>query len=187
MCLMRITYNPNLRPLARKLRKEGTLAEVLLWQQLKGRKIRGYPCTRQKPIGNYIVDFYSSRLRVAIEVDGVSQDERLQQDKMRQKEIEKQGVRVLRFYDSDVKTNLDGVLLVIADWVRKKEKQQGVRPYDEFWQKDARDTPLWSPLDRGDLGSGMTSRGTPPCGPPLIGGTWEAASSRKGHPPVVPP
>ena len=102
---MRITYNPNLRPLARKLRKEGTLAEVLVWQQLKGRKIRGYPFTRQKPIGSCIVDFYCSRLRVAIEVDGVSHDERLQHDKMRQKEIEKQGVRVLRFYDSDVKTN----------------------------------------------------------------------------------
>ena len=102
---MRITYNPNLRPLARKLRKEGTLAEVLLWQQLKGRKTRGYPFTRQKPIGNYIVDFYCSRLRVAIEVDGVSHDGRLQQDKVRQKEIERQGVSVLWFYDSDVKTN----------------------------------------------------------------------------------
>ena len=102
---MRITYNPDLNPLARKLRKEGTLAEVLVWQQLNGRKIRGYPFTRQKPIGSYIVDFHCSRLRVAIEVDGVSHDERLQHDKMRQKEIEKQGVRVLRFYDSDVKTN----------------------------------------------------------------------------------
>ena len=125
---MRITYNPNLRPLARKLRKEGTLAEVLLWQQLKGRKIRGYPFTRQKPIGNYIVDFYGSRLRVAIEVDGVSHDERLQQDKMRQKEIEKQGVRVLRFYDSHVKTDSNGILLTIADWIEKKEKQEGIRP-----------------------------------------------------------
>jgi very-short-patch-repair endonuclease len=65
---------------------------------------------------------------VAIGVDGVSHDERLQQDKVRQKEIEKQGVRVLRFYGSDVKTNLNGILLAIADWVRKKEKQQGVRP-----------------------------------------------------------
>ena len=89
MCPMRITYGPNLRPLARKLGKEGTLAEVLLWEHLKGRKIRGYQFTRQKPIGHYIVDSHCSELRAAIEVDGVSHDEGLRQDKMRQEEIEK--------------------------------------------------------------------------------------------------
>ena len=125
---MRITYDPNLGPLPRKLRKEGTLAEVPLWEQLKGRRIRGYPFTRQEPIGNYIVDFCCSRLRVAIEVDGVSHDEKLQQDRMRQKEIEKQGVTVLRFYDSDVKSDLNGILPTIVAWTEKKEKQGGVRP-----------------------------------------------------------
>lgn len=64
---MRIHYNQNLKQLARGLRKEGTLAEVLLWNQLKGRKMKGYKFTRQKPVGNYIVDFMCNRLRLVID------------------------------------------------------------------------------------------------------------------------
>ena len=153
---MRIPCNPNLRPLARRLRKEGTLAEVLLWEQLKGRKIRGYEFTRRKPIGNHIVDFHCTRLRVAIEVGGVSHDGRPQQDKMRQKEIGKQGVRVLRFYDSDAKTNFAGNCRLD----REERETRGGTP-----------TPLWSPpktpLEHGrprwggDLGSVTLTVGAP--------------------------
>ena len=71
---MKIHYNPKLKPLARKLRKEGTFAEVLLWDQLKGRKMKGYTFTRQKPIENYIVDFFCNRLRLVIEIDGVTHE-----------------------------------------------------------------------------------------------------------------
>jgi len=77
---MKIYYHPELKPLARRLRKEGTLAEVLLWEQLQGRKVKGYQFTRQKPIGNYIVDFYCSRLRLAIEADGISHDVKLERE-----------------------------------------------------------------------------------------------------------
>jgi very-short-patch-repair endonuclease len=54
---------PELKQRARELRKQGVLSEVLLWNQLKYRKMRGYQFMRQKPIGNYIVDFYCSKPR----------------------------------------------------------------------------------------------------------------------------
>ena len=126
--MKKITYNQNHIQFARKLRKEGTLAEVLLWQQIKGRKIKGYKFTRQKPIGNYIVDFYCSRLHLAIEIDGSSHVNKLSVDQKRQKDIEKQGVKFLRFWDHDVKNNMNGVITVIIDWVEKEEHRTGVKP-----------------------------------------------------------
>ena len=67
-----IPYNPKLKKLARKLRNKSTKSEVLLWNYLKGRQIKGFDFHRQKPIGNYIVDFYCSELLLAIEIDGES-------------------------------------------------------------------------------------------------------------------
>ncbi|UCE17563.1 MAG: endonuclease domain-containing protein [Gemmatimonadota bacterium] len=123
--MVRTHYNPKLKHFARKLRKSGTLAEAILWQELKGRKIKGYQFTRQKPIGDYIVDFYCPRLSLAVEVDGVSHDERLERDKIRQTEIEKQGFRFLRFLESDVRHNLPGVIAMIEHWIERNERQKG--------------------------------------------------------------
>ena len=53
-----IPYNPKLKEIARQLRNNSTLSEVLLWLELKGKKMRGYDFHRQKPIDNYIVDFF---------------------------------------------------------------------------------------------------------------------------------
>jgi len=111
---MKIYYNPGLKEKARSLRKKGTKAETLLWLCLKGRKIRGFQFTRQKPIGNYIVDFFCPKLRLAIEIDGISHDDKLEYDRIRQQSIEAQGVRFLRFYDDDVKSNLEDVVQAIA-------------------------------------------------------------------------
>ena len=66
---MKILYNPELKKRARELRKKGVLSEVLLWNQLKYRKMRGYQFMRQKPIGNYIVDFYCNKLKLVIEIE----------------------------------------------------------------------------------------------------------------------
>jgi len=52
-----LSYNPKLKQIARKLRKQGILSEVLLWKELKGKKLLGYDFHRQVPIDNYIVDF----------------------------------------------------------------------------------------------------------------------------------
>ena len=69
---MRIQYDPKLKKRARILRKAGVLFEVLLGKQLKSRKLGVYQYARQKPIDEYIVDFYRGKLSLVIEIDGSS-------------------------------------------------------------------------------------------------------------------
>ena len=121
---MKIVYNPKLKQLSRNLRNNSTLAEVLLWQQIKGRKIRGYQFSRQKPIGNYIVDFYCSKLKLVIEIDGRSHNDKFKYDRRRQNFLEKIGLTVLRFDDLDVKKNLSGVIEAIDTWIDKHETEK---------------------------------------------------------------
>ena len=117
-------YNPKLKLLARKLRNNSTYAEVLLWNQLKNKKLKGYDFHRQKPILNYILDFFCHELYLAIEVDGITHDSEIQQlkDKARQSEIEALGITFLRFDDMDIKTQMDGVISEILNYVEIFEK-----------------------------------------------------------------
>ena len=114
-----IPYKPKLKEVARKLRKSGTLSEVLLWTYLKKKKIRGYDFDRQKPLGNYIVDFFCNELMLAIEIDGCSHNEKSEEDRIRQAKLESLGVRFLRFYYHDVKRNMEEILCVIGNWIRE--------------------------------------------------------------------
>src|SRR3989338_9825370 len=107
---MKLYYKPYLKSYARKLRQAGNLAEVLLWYQIKQDKL-GYRFLRQRPIGNYIVDFYFHALNLGIEIDGAAtHDYKVKEDEIRQKDLESLGVRVIRFNDSDVRYNLEGVV-----------------------------------------------------------------------------
>ncbi|MCK5466418.1 endonuclease domain-containing protein [Candidatus Parcubacteria bacterium] len=114
-----IPYNPKLKQLARNLRNNSTLSEILLWQCLKGKKMKRYDFHRQKPIGNYIVDFFCNELMLAIEIDGMSHDEKINEDLKRQKQIENLGISFLRFNDLDVKKNMEGVVVAIEEWIEK--------------------------------------------------------------------
>ena len=116
-------YNPRLKERARYLRQHMTRAEVRLWQQLKARQMEGYDFDRQRPIDEYIVDFFCKDLMLAIEVDGITHDSAMgqQSDQRRQQRLEALGVRFLRFQDEEVKQNLEGVLAVIREWVRKND------------------------------------------------------------------
>lgn len=115
---MKIYYNPKLKPLARKLRNESTLSEILLWKEIQNRKMLGYRFTRQKPIGNYIVDFYCSELKLVLEIDGDSHiEESFEKDMKRQKWLESIGLTVLRFCDLEVKKDLNNVLMSIEGWI----------------------------------------------------------------------
>ncbi len=112
-----IPYKPHLKELARKLRKESTLTEVMLWYELKGRKLRGYDFDRQKPIDDYIVDFYCKDLQLAIEIDGESHISKEEYDKARQLRLESLGVRFLRFDSMAVRYNLEKVIKEIEKWI----------------------------------------------------------------------
>jgi very-short-patch-repair endonuclease len=98
-----------------------TLSEVLLWNELKQRKMLGYHFNRQTPIGNYIVDFYCKDLKLAIEIDGDTHIYRDVQDMERQKDLEKLGVVFLRFDDLEVKKGMWNVLRVIENWILKNK------------------------------------------------------------------
>ncbi|MBL7148427.1 MAG: endonuclease domain-containing protein [Nanoarchaeota archaeon] len=119
---MKVYYNPKLKELARKLRKNMTLAEVLLWNQLKRKKMKGYDFHRQKPIDNYIVDFFCPKLKLIIEIDGESHIYKGNEDVKRQNKLESFGFHFLRFKDFDVKRNMKDVLASIEDWIEKCEK-----------------------------------------------------------------
>lgn len=128
---MKIHYNPKLKHLARKLRNESALSEILLWEELKTRKMLGYKFLRQKPIGNYIVDFYCSKLKLVIEIDGDTHTEdTFKKDMMRQKWLESKGLTVLRFSDIEVKKDMDNVLMAIEGWICNSEENNGVRKED---------------------------------------------------------
>jgi len=112
-------YNPALKERARELRNNSTLSEVLLWNELKNGKMKGKDFHRQKPIMDYIVDFFCPELGMAIAIDGGSHDNEnaCRNDRERQKKIEELEMQFLRFNDVDVKRNMTGVLKVIEQWI----------------------------------------------------------------------
>lgn len=117
-----IPYNPKLVSLARELRNNSTFSEVLLWMKLKNKQFLGYDFDRQKPIDNYIVDFFCRELMLAIEVDGSSHDFKYEEDLSRQKRIERFGITVVRFEDICVKNDLNSVLRELQWQISELEK-----------------------------------------------------------------
>ena len=98
-----------------------TLGEILLWQELSGKKVVGYDFDRQRPIDNYIVDFYCKELQLAIEIDGDSHgyNEVIINDKKRQDRLESLGVNFLRFDNDYVLTDISGVIEDIELWIEQ--------------------------------------------------------------------
>ncbi|MEP3838308.1 MAG: DUF559 domain-containing protein [Algibacter sp.] len=118
-----IPYHPKLKLLARQLRKNSTLPEVLLWQNIKQRAY-GVQFHRQVPMLSYIVDFYCHEIGLAIEIDGSSHDHICDHDAKRQTELEAYDVTFLRFSNEEIKKNMFSVLLVIE--VTVKELKRGL-------------------------------------------------------------
>lgn len=82
-----IPYNKNLKGFSRDLRIESTVGEVMLWQGLKKKQMLGYTFNRQKPLLNYIADFYCKPLKLIIEVDGDSHIGKEDYDSKRTKDL----------------------------------------------------------------------------------------------------
>jgi len=120
----KIYYNPTLKPLARKLRNDSTKSEIILWGYLKGKQIRGYDFHRQKPIDNYIVDFFCFKLMLAIELDGISHGSEEQFIRDNQKDIclNRLGINILRFDDEEVYYQMDNVLSTIEYYIEEYEE-----------------------------------------------------------------
>jgi len=98
-----------------------TDAEIKLWCELKSRRFYNYKFRRQYGIGSYIVDFYCPKLKLVIELDG---DQHLEPkniiyDQKRTKYFNSLGIKVMRFFNNEVLTNLDGVWMSIEDEIKE--------------------------------------------------------------------
>lgn len=111
-------YNPKLKLKARQMRNEMTAAEKKLWYDYLRRDKNKW--LRQKPIGNYILDFYCSKLKLAIEVDGTThlENREIVHDKKRTADLNKLGIKILRFWNDDILDGLAEVESIIEKQIK---------------------------------------------------------------------
>ena len=119
--------DPEIIARARELRGRMTLCEKILWQELRKKRLERFIFRRQHPISRFIADFYCHELRLVIEVDGSVHDEEDQWEKdiSRTAELEKLGLKVIRFSNEEVFQNERKVSKKITDAV--KERLQNVK------------------------------------------------------------
>src|SRR5690349_13895154 len=114
-----IPYNQTLKQLARNLRNDSTLGEVLLWKELNNKQMYGFDFHRQKPLLNYIVDCYCYELGLIIEIDGRYHDheEQYKLDTIRETELAAYDLTILRFTEMEVRKDMTNVLRAIEKHV----------------------------------------------------------------------
>jgi len=121
-------HKPYLKKLARDLRKNSTLGEVLLWNKIKGRQLLGYKFIRQIPINKYIVDFYCRELKLIIEIDGFTHNYKIESDIERQKVLEKEDCAIIRFQEQEVRDDINNVIQRIVDWIEPRKVSHSPTP-----------------------------------------------------------
>lgn len=111
-------YNKNLKQVSRDLRNNMTDAEKLLWSRLRNKQILGLQFYRQKPLLNYIMDFYCPAANLIIECDGGQHftNEGLESDRIRNEALAQLGLKVLRFDNGQVMRQIDSVVEVIYQY-----------------------------------------------------------------------
>jgi very-short-patch-repair endonuclease len=121
-------YSSHLKPLARKLRNDSTLGEVLLWRELSNKQMYGFDFHRQKPLLNYIVDFYCYELDLVIEVDGIYHfsEQKSLSDDTRDSALKECGLTILRFTEQEVRKDMTNVLRAIEAYVARYIDRQSL-------------------------------------------------------------
>jgi very-short-patch-repair endonuclease len=127
---------------ARKLRKHSTDTEGHLWRFLRDRQIEGFKFRRQQPVGSYVVDFVNLEKKVVIELDGAQHALHLG-DRIRDEWLQTEGYKVVRFWDNQVFSNLEGVLETIRDAL--------LTPHPDPWSPSA-PPEAGKPLPQGERG-----------------------------------
>ena len=112
-----LNYNKALKQYSRRLRQEMTDTEKKLWSEIRGKQLRGYQFYRQKPIGDFIVDFYCPKAKLVIELDGGQHytEQGQAKDHKRDDSLRSMGLLVLRFADKEVFENMNGVIKKIME------------------------------------------------------------------------
>ncbi|MCE9613464.1 MAG: endonuclease domain-containing protein [Lentisphaerae bacterium] len=137
---------PN-KPLARILRRKATATEKTLWKHLRNRKVANTKFRRQQCFGPYVLDFYCAELKLNVEIDGGQHDlpDHRLHDQARTDFLMSEGVRTIRFWNSQIRANVEGVL------ERLRMEIEHNRP------------PHLDPLPSGEReGSGVTGETSPP-------------------------
>ncbi len=98
---------------ARQLRKNQTDAEHAIWRLVRAKQIEGLKFRRQHPVSNYIVDFVCPEKKLIIEIDGGQHADAIDYDEKRTHFLESNGYRVIRFWNNEVLTNIEGVYEVL--------------------------------------------------------------------------
>lgn len=125
-----LPYDPKLKERARELRKNPTAAEKKMWSDILGRdQFQGLRFLRQKPIQNYIVDFYCDKLSLVIEIDGDSHAEQEQYDAERTRNLESLGIEVVRYTNDDVLNNMEGVYEDLEKKVKERKNKIPLTPF----------------------------------------------------------
>jgi very-short-patch-repair endonuclease len=110
--------NINLKDIRQKLRKNLSAPETILWSKLKSKQL-GVKFRRQYGVANYILDFYCSTLKLAIEIDGNSHydNDALLADKSREDYLKSINIKVLRFTNPEITDNLNGVIIKLSNYI----------------------------------------------------------------------
>jgi len=121
-----LRYDPNLKNIARQLRKNLTDSESILWSRLRRKQLEDVQFYRQRPIGKYVVDFLAPSVRLVVEVDGSQhmQGDQLQRDQKRDEYLAGLGFRVLRFNSREALTETDAVVEVISEAINERLNAQ---------------------------------------------------------------
>ena len=115
-------YVDELTMLARENRKKLTQGEVLVWDLLKNNKL-GYKFLKQKPVGRFILDFYCSKLLLAVEIDGGYHSERQNYDKGRDELLITRGIVIIRVKEEDVLANIYKIKEILIIEISKRIKE----------------------------------------------------------------
>jgi len=104
--------NPLLIERCREFRKNPTVAEALMWEQLRNKRLGGFKFRRQHPIAGYVLDFFCFETKLGIELDGAvhKNNDQAEYDDYRTSELIEEGVTILRFWNSEVFDGMESVL-----------------------------------------------------------------------------
>jgi len=119
-----LPHRADLKPKAKTNRNNPSEPEAKVWYNiLHKRQLKGYKFLRQKPIGSFIVDFYCSTLRLAIEIDGDSHAEQKKYDKKRTQSLNQLGIKIVRYTNMEVMESLNGIYADLEKQVIIREKE----------------------------------------------------------------
>lgn len=114
-----LPYNPKLKQRARNLRNNSTKAEIKMWVDILRNRQTGFQFYRQKPLYHFIVDFYCPKLKLVIEIDGGSHNEKIEYDRVRTELLNVFDLDVIRYRNEDVMKNIEGVRIDLMNRIQK--------------------------------------------------------------------